>query len=182
MNNYQNHQNPPVRPQPIVEDIFYDVFPIGPDGNLDVESNPAGDTDGMAEPETQEEFRTQVGKGPPEPSPQERDQHESTGHAVFRSWCGPCVAGRGRAQAHSSQEHSSDVTAVVSWDYGFLSSKAHKGTEDEEAARSGQSPVLCARDRMSQTWLWYLLPYKGTEFATASAFTQKVGQDLSNLG
>ena len=47
--------------------------------------------------EGHEEFGPRVRPSPPEPCEQDKDQHASTGHAVFRSWCGPCVLGRGRS-------------------------------------------------------------------------------------
>ena len=41
---------------------------------------------------------------PPEPSARQIAEHVLTGHAVYRSWCRHCVASKGRAHAHSSQE------------------------------------------------------------------------------
>ena len=34
--------------------------------------------------------------------------------------------------------------------------------EEDEADASGQSPVLCLRDRASHACFWYLVPAKGT--------------------
>merc|ERR1712026_315488 len=75
----------------------------------------------------EEEFAIPVRPSPPKASEQERDQHESTGHMAYRSWCGPCVQGRGRGDIHPRKDHSDDTVAVLSWDYGFLSSKLHRG-------------------------------------------------------
>ena len=38
-----------------------------------------------------EEFTTRVRPSPPTPTAQDVDQHKSTGHAIFRSWCSECV-------------------------------------------------------------------------------------------
>ena len=72
--------------------------------------------------------------------------------------------------AHRSSNHSSDSTPVLSWDYVFLRQKDSgiDGLTDAQleaqAESSGQSPVLCMRDRLSHAVFWYLLPRKGVEF------------------
>ena len=71
----------------------------------------------------QEEFSRTVRPGPPVASPAERDNHEAGGHSTFRSWCPDCVAGRGRARPHLSKDHSADQIPLLSWNYGFLSTK-----------------------------------------------------------
>ena len=136
MSDYENRQQQPVRPQQNFDVISpYVLQPVDgdcPNGGASGGTCPYGPSGGGEEPDAQEEFGTQVRKGPPEPTDQERDQHESTGHAIFRSWCGPCVQGRGRAHGHFSQDHRSDATAVVSWDYGFLGSKDGSTKQEQE--------------------------------------------------
>ena len=66
------------------------------------------------EADLHEEHGARVKPGPPEPTPQDRDHHETSGHVVYRSWCGPCVSGRGRALSHSGKDHQHDETAVIS--------------------------------------------------------------------
>ena len=105
-----------------------------------------------------EEFPVRVRRGPPDVSKAVRDQHRATGHANFRQWCAECVMGRGRANAHQQKVHDPDETAVLSWDYGFLSAKGHDMDENAEASSSGQSPVLALRDRKSESCYWYLVP------------------------
>ena len=71
---------------------------------------------------------------------------EDSGH------CAECVRGRGRNMRHMTRDATSDATPVLSWDYGLLSSNdddAQGGDGDREAEASGQSPVLCMRDRAS---------------------------------
>ena len=74
---------------------------------------------------------------------------------------------------HKSGDHGGDSVPVISWDYAFLGQKdcvAGDGTteaqHEAEAEASGQSPVLCARDRSTQAVFWYLVPRKGLDFQT----------------
>ena len=131
------------------------------------EQCPDGDVDGGEQGATSEEFGTPVRPGPIGPSTQERDQHEATGHVVFRNWCSSCIEGRGRALPHTRREHMQNETPVLSWDYGFLGTKTHGGEQDRLAEQSGQTPVLCMRDRKSQSCFWYVAPHKGADFPSA---------------
>ena len=88
-------------------------------------------------------------QGPYQPSYPERDHHEATGHAIYRSWCPGCIQGRGRATPHLSKDHSGDVIPVLSWDYGFRSAESAEEEARLHADASGQSPTLVMRDRMS---------------------------------
>ena len=100
-----------------------------------------------------------VRASPIAPSKAVRDSHEAMGCAVYRSWCSACVRGRGRSGPHYRKEREDGETPVVSWDYGFLSTKGHETKEElEDIARSGQSPVLCFRDRCSGSLFGYLVP------------------------
>ena len=107
----------PVRP-------IVNTFP-----NESVESDaPAQGDDGSAqlpksEEETYEEFSEKIRAAPAEASQAERDHHEATGHAIYRSWCSECKQGRGRTQPHTSRNHADDRVPVLSWDYGFLGTK-----------------------------------------------------------
>ena len=75
---------------------------------------------------------------PPEPSARQIAEHELTGHAVYRSWCRYCVASKGRAQAHSSQEEGE--LPEIGIDYGFF------GRDKEDVL-----PILCVNCRNSST-------------------------------
>ena len=90
------------------------------------------------------------------------------------------MQGRGRCLAHRSSDHADDVIPVISWDYGFLSSKDDEAETEEDV--SGQSPVLAARDRMSQSVFWYVVPHKGTDFDTFGALVDIIVKDLDSLG
>ena len=160
---------------------------------------PAQDDEGSArmplsEDDTHEEFSEKIRAAPAEASHAEREHHEATGHAVYRSWCSECKQGRGRTLAHHSRSHSDDRVPVLSWDYGFLSTHGNEPdvvgnldtplTESQEAEceSSGQSPVLCLRDRMSQACYWYLLPCKGRNFPAYQNLLHQICDDLNGLG
>ena len=71
----------------------------------------------------------------PEPTERERLEHETSGHAVFRSWCDECVKATGYAQQHRRVDHSQETMNTVVMDYFYMS--------DDDKAR----PHLVAQDR-----------------------------------
>ena len=87
---------------------------------------------------------------PMAPTANERDSHEACGHAIFRSWCGPCIMGRGRSVGHYGRARDEGEVPVISWDYGFLGSRNPEGGASPDEDSSAWSPVLCGRDRSSQ--------------------------------
>ena len=54
----------------------------------------------------------------------EKQGHEHSGHAVYRSWCAACVEGRGVGGQHRiellEEEERERTTPNVAFDYGFL--------------------------------------------------------------
>ena len=76
---------------------------------------------------------------PPEPSARQIVEHELTGQAVYRSWCGHCVASKGRAHAHSSSRQEEKLPEI-GIDYGF------SGRDREDVL-----PILCVKCRNSST-------------------------------
>ena len=178
----------PVRPEKTVK---FDLNPIEFATTSSYAENPKAES---AEPAAQadagdeggrEEYPEQVRPGPYTPTKAEREQHCATGHAIFRSWCTPCVMGRGRADPHVTVDHGEEHIPVLSWDYGFLNSKSDTDSsspEPTEGEESGQNPVLVMRDRKSQAPAWYLLPRKGTDFSSFGNFLNMVCEDLDLLG
>ena len=72
--------------------------------------------------EVAEEFaRPLVLRSPPKVSQTEIDEHNATGHVVYRSWCPVCVANKGHGQGHAKapEEDETAVPTILS-DYGFL--------------------------------------------------------------
>ena len=79
-------------------------------------------------------------KGPSQPSAAEIEEHEASGHVVYRSWCPICQAARSTGQPHREAPEE-DETAVpgILWDYGFL------GNDDGKSM-----PILVLKDRRTK--------------------------------
>ena len=60
---------------------------------------------------------------PKNPTSREKQEHEDSGHAVYRSWCAACV-GRGVGVQHRiellEEEERERTTPSVAFDFGFL--------------------------------------------------------------
>eukprot|EP00971_Amphidinium_carterae_P131477 2603970-Amphidinium_carterae.1 len=63
------------------------------------------------------------------PSAREVDEHECTGHAVYRTWCRTCVLARGVGQLSRRLDHDPSEVRLVALDFGFLS-----GSNDSDKA------------------------------------------------
>ena len=78
---------------------------------------------------------------PANPTRAEVDEHESTGHVQYRTWCRHCVAGRGLGQQHRSRDEESkrdDGLPIIASDYTFMTTD---GKEDGRA-----KPILVIKD------------------------------------
>ena len=73
---------------------------------------------------------------PPVPSDKERDEHNASGHAIYRSWCASCVGGRGRSERHVTVDAESRDLPTVGSDFTYLAEKK-QDVIDEKA-----SPIL----------------------------------------
>ena len=76
---------------------------------------------------------------PKNPTCREAQEHEDSGHAVYRSWCAACVEGRGVRGHHRIElleEEERETTPVVAFDYGFLTQE-----------NADTFPILICRDR-----------------------------------
>ena len=70
----------------------------------------------------------------------EKQEHEDSGHAVYRSWCAACVEGRGvggqhRVELLEEEEEGERTTPIVAFDYGFLTQE-----------NADTFPILLCRD------------------------------------
>ena len=65
-----------------------------------------------------------VRMNPKNPTSREKQEHEDSGHAVYRSWCAACVEGRGVGGQHRiellEEEERERTTPIVAFDYGFM--------------------------------------------------------------
>ena len=59
-------------------------------------------------------------KRPEQPTAEEVQEHEISGHEPYRSWCRACVAARGRADAHVGRPAVEKGVSIIGVDYGYL--------------------------------------------------------------
>ena len=100
-----------------------DVAPIGDDIGSVGESR--ADVE-MGNGEDEEPLEAEVPRArmnPKNPTSREKQEHEDSGHAVYRSWCAACVEGRGVGGQHRiellKEEKRERTTPIVAFDYGF---------------------------------------------------------------
>ena len=86
-----------------------------------------------------------VRMNPKFPTSREKQEHEGSGHAVYRGWCAACVEGRGVGGQHRigplEAEERERTTPIVAFDHGFLMQE-----------NADTFPILICRDsRYGQT-------------------------------
>ena len=86
-----------------------------------------------------------VRMNPKNPTSRGKQEHEDSGHAVYRSWCAACVEGRGVVVQHRTElleeEERERTTPIVAFDYGFLTQE-----------NADPFPILiCRESRSGQT-------------------------------
>ena len=79
------------------------------------------------------------------PTSREKQTHQDSGHAVYRSWCAACVEGRGVGGQHRiellEEDERERTTPIVACEYGFLTQE-----------NADTFPILICRDiRYGQT-------------------------------
>ncbi|CAK0894978.1 unnamed protein product, partial [Prorocentrum cordatum] len=100
------------------------------------------------------------------PTREEVEDHESSGHAVYRTWCRHCVAGKGQQHPRLKQtEESLEVEAC--FDYGYMGRRAEE-----------RAPIICARETGQGSYAATTVPTKG---AAPYAIAYMVGW-LKGLG
>ena len=134
----------------------------------------------QAAPQESEEVETQAGpdaeelqpvklvKSPLAPSAAEVQEHEATGHVVYRSWCPICQAARSTGQPHLKAP-AEDETAVpqILWDYGYL------GADDGKSL-----PLLVVKDRRTKRVAATFVQAKGSDpyaIKFGSSFLESTG-------
>ena len=87
--------------------------------------------------EAEEPVNVKSLRAPWEPTKEEREAHEASGHAQFRSWCRACLAGAGRDTAHTRVDRPDErAVPVMAADYCFM------GEKDEGEANARCMPIL----------------------------------------
>ena len=82
---------------------------------------------------------------PKNPTSRDKQEHEDSGHAVYRSWCAACVEGRGVGGQHRiellEEEERERTTPIVAFNYGSMTQE-----------NADTFPILFCRDsRYGQT-------------------------------
>ena len=115
------------------------------------------------------------------PSTEEVEEHNLTGHAVFRSWCPHCVSGRAVSNPHLRRDEKEDEEAVpmVSVDYMFMHDNkdpelGRKGKEDED----GGMPIMVVKDRKQGLIQASVVPCKGLD----GYAVHRLGRNIESFG
>ena len=90
------------------------------------------------------------------PTAEEVEEHEANGHCNYRSWCRACVAGRGRSDAHVSENSDENALPMVAIDYAYLGDSAN---DSEDKA----SPILVLRSGRDRWTYSEVFPAKGVQ-------------------
>ena len=80
-------------------------------------------------------------RAPTEPTPADVEEHDSTGHVQYRTWCHHCVAGRGVGQQHRTRDEEArarDGIPTIFRDYCFMTANG----EDDRRSK----PILVLKD------------------------------------
>ena len=116
--------------------------------------NPAEEEDREEAQGTEEARKVRAPAVPILPSREEVLDHRLT-HFPFRSWCPHCVRGKSRDDAHrTSPNKAEEGTPQIVSDYFFVGRKRaatpeERAADDDEAERSGQTPIIVIKDRAS---------------------------------
>ena len=118
---------------------------------------------------------------PLQPTAEERDEHNASGHAVYRNWCRPCVLGRCREWPHgggSSSSTGENRIPVLSFDYCYLCTRCNSSEDERIAEERGSSPLLVLWDSHTKAPYVYLLPSKGVDFLTVEHAVENISQSI----
>ena len=99
-----------------VAPIGDDIEPVG-ESRADVE---------MGNEEDEEPLEAEIPRvrmNPKTPTCREKQEHEDSGHVVYRSWCAACVEGRGVGGQHRTEllegEERERTTLIEAFVHGF---------------------------------------------------------------
>ena len=105
-----------------------------------------------------------------QPTAAEVQEHEISGHELYRSWCRACVASTGRADAHVVRPGFEKGVPIIGVDYGCLLSRAPEASDAPHGEVAGEdppdgvrtsSPVLCGRCSVDRWLFGHLCQAKG---------------------
>ena len=122
--------------------------------------------DAVPEELSAEEAQAKTLRQPLRPSPEEVAAHELS-HLTYAPWCGDCVSGRGREDAHRPTGGRVDaIQPLIALDYFFLGGDRRKGKDKA----TDSTPVGLAAIDTSNGALWgSMVIGKGAAFGTYPA-------------
>ena len=96
----------------------------------------------MGNDEDEEPLEAEVPTANMNPTSREQQEHEDSGHAVYRNWCAACVEGRGAGGQHriellEEEQREKTTPIVVAFDYWFVTLE-----------NADTIPILICRDSM----------------------------------
>ena len=101
-------------------------------------SNPVGESRADVEMGNEEEEEPleaempRVRMNPKNPTSRERQEHENSEHAVYRSCCAACFEGRGQHRIELLEEEERErTTPIVAFDYGFLTQESRHASNSD---------------------------------------------------
>jgi hypothetical protein len=74
-------------------------------------------------------------RGPEDPTAEEVEAHNASGHAKYRAWCRYCVGGRGNADPHKKHDEEECKKPVISCDYCFMGEKVEDDKISSKCSR-----------------------------------------------
>ena len=151
--------------------------PVPPASNVNSQAVNAPQANVPVEPPPEEELVDEAAKPirrerPKEPTRREREEHEDSCHANFRSWCKVCVEARGlgnqHREAHLDDDEKEQQVPTVGFDYYYMSQN-----------ETDTFPNLAVRDQRLGFYAATCVPAKGAG-SYAVSFLVGVWRDLGH--
>ena len=118
-----------------------DIAQIG--GDIEPTEAPREDVD-IGNEEDEEPLEAEFHRAtmnPKNPTSREQQQHEDSGHAVYRSCCAACVEGRGVGGQHRIElledEERERTSPIVAFDHDFLTGKRRHVSNSDLSRQAG---------------------------------------------
>ena len=109
--------------------------------------------------EAEEPINIRPLRAPSDPTVEEIEAHEASGHTQFRAWCRACLAGAGRNMAHAKVDRP-DVHSVpvLVTDYCFMNEAEEDGETNAKCM-----PILVCKFNVDKWMHSHAVPHKGTK-------------------
>ena len=119
--------------------LNWDVAPICDDSEQVGESRADVEVGNEEDEEPLEAEIPRARKNPKNRTSRETQEHEDSGHAVYRSWFASCVEGRGVGGQHRlellEEEERERTTPIVAFECGFLTQAKRRHVSNSDLPR-----------------------------------------------